>query len=109
MIAFMPDHVLQQKDWMVVMNVHVATGFQSALHRIPHSLGALVEKLCHAERISLRRPLLRRYLNGLFWNVLRHKHKTHIMNVSKKFSERGTALHCPDVKCSFRNGPKQID
>ena len=64
MVAFMPDHVLKQQDWMVIVNVHVLAGLHSALDRVSHGLGAVVQKLRHANRIRFRRPLFPGHGNG---------------------------------------------
>src|SRR6266853_1418289 len=61
MVALMPDHVLEQKDWMIIVKVHLMTCFHSALDRVSHGLGAVVQKLCHANRIRFCRPLFPGY------------------------------------------------
>src|SRR5207302_10155769 len=38
MVALVPDHVLEEKDGVVVMKVHSAAGFDAALYRVPHHL-----------------------------------------------------------------------
>ena len=42
MVAFVPNHVLQEEDWMVIMKVHFAAVLHFALYRIPHSSSAIV-------------------------------------------------------------------
>src|SRR4051794_34715192 len=48
MVTLMPDHVLKQEDWMVVMKVHGTAFFHSALHRVTYRFRAVLQKLRHS-------------------------------------------------------------
>ena len=36
MVSLMPDHVLQQKDWVIVVKVHLPARLYPALYGVPH-------------------------------------------------------------------------
>jgi len=48
MVAFVPDHVLEQEDRVVVVKVHVPDCLHPAFYRVPHRLGAVFQHLRHA-------------------------------------------------------------
>ena len=39
MVALVPEHVLEQEDRVVVVEIHVPACLQPALYRVPHRLG----------------------------------------------------------------------
>ena len=57
MITLVPDHVLEQKNWVIVVAVHVAASLQPALNGIPHRMRTVVQQLCDAARVALVYPL----------------------------------------------------
>ena len=64
MVPFVPDHVLEQQDWMIAVNVHTPACLQPALYRVPHRLRALIQHLSNASRVTLGDPLLVGQLSG---------------------------------------------
>src|SRR5205807_9263535 len=100
---------LEQKDWMIIMKVHLMTCFHSALDRVSHGLGAVVQKLCHATWIRLACPLFPRQLAGELWGVFGNEYQTHKMDMSEKFGNGGAALHRSGLKSGFWNSVKQVD
>src|SRR6476659_8645621 len=85
MIALMPDHVLEQKNWMVIVKVHIPPSLHSASYCSAHSVGALIQKLRHAAPVTLGSPLFFGHGLGELRCVFQNKHKTHTMDVPKKF------------------------
>jgi hypothetical protein len=47
----------KEKDRMVEVKVHVLACFHPALYRVPHGLGAVVQHLRDAIRVTLNHPL----------------------------------------------------
>jgi len=48
MVALVPEHVLKQENWMIVVNVHGAVGRHPASYGIPHHLRAIVQHMSDA-------------------------------------------------------------
>src|SRR6185312_8566646 len=81
MVGLMPDHVLEKKDWMVVVEIHLLSGCKPAFHRISNRSGALIQHLLDAARITFCAPLIFRHLCREFGSIFLHENQTHIMNV----------------------------
>src|SRR2546428_11036328 len=64
MVALVPEHVLEQEDRVVVVKVHVPACLHPAPYRVPHHLGAFVQHLRDAIRVTLDHPLFLGHVSG---------------------------------------------
>src|SRR5205809_4279405 len=71
MVALVPDHVLEQEDRVVIVKVQVAACLHSTLYRVAHHLGAVVQHLRDATRVTLGHPLFFGQLSGELGGVLK--------------------------------------
>ena len=60
MVAFVPDEVLEEEDWVVIVNVHGAARFEFALCGVADDFAAVVQHLRDAIRVMLGGPFFRR-------------------------------------------------
>src|SRR5205085_10103086 len=108
MVALVPKHVLEEEDRVVVVQVHVPACLYSALHRVPHGLGAVVEDLRNAVRVTLVHPLFVGHVSGEFWRVLEDQHKPHIMDVREHLRDGWASFHRPGLQPAGRARRKLI-
>src|SRR6185437_16119770 len=108
MVGLMPDHVLEKKDWVVVVEIHLLSGRKPAFYRVPHRPGALIQHLLDTSRITLCTPLFFRYFDRKFRSIFLNENETHIMNVGEKLSNRWAALHRSDRQSLLRQRAKQV-
>src|ERR1700758_3737659 len=59
MVALVPDHVLHEEQWMIVVHLHGLAGAETVLHRVTHGARALIEPGCDAFGVSLTAPFTR--------------------------------------------------
>jgi hypothetical protein len=84
MVSLVPDHVLKHKDRMVVVQVHVADCFHSALHRPPQRPRAVVQHLGDAVTVTLDHPFFLGYVPGELGCVLGHQDQSSIVDVGER-------------------------
>src|SRR5438270_167498 len=108
MVALMPEHVLQQEDWVVVVKVHGPRCDGPVLYRVPDCVGAFVQHLRYAARVRLRNPLLLRYGSGELGGVLEDEHKPYIVDMCEQLCNRWAALHCPDLQTPGGQRAQQV-
>ncbi len=109
MVAFVPKHVLEQKDWVVVVKIHGASCLDSALYGVTHGFGAIVQHLRDAIRGTLHRPLDAGKVSGELRSVLEDQNQPHIMNVRKQFRNTWTAFYGPGFQAAIRESAEQVD
>jgi|CZKD01.1.fsa_nt_gi hypothetical protein len=109
MVPFVPDHVLEQQDWMIAVNVHTPACLQPALYRVPHRLRALIQHLSNASRVTLGDPLLVGQLSGELGCILENEHKSDVVDVCEQLCHGRTALHRPDLQPTLGHSAEQVD
>src|SRR3979411_2626333 len=109
MVAFVPEHVLEQEDRVVVVKVHVPACLHPALYRVPHRLGAVVQHQRDATRVTLDHPLFLGQLSGELGGVLEDEHKSYKVDVCEQLRDGWAALHRPGFQPALRQGAKQVD
>ncbi len=101
MVAFVPNHVLQQEDRMIVVKVHAAPPLDPALYGIPYHLGALIQHSCNAIAVKLNCPLLLRHVHGELGRVLKNEYKPYGVDVCEDLCNRRAALDCLCLQPTF--------
>ena len=109
MVAFVPDHVLEHEDRMVVVPVHVAARLQSALDRIPHRQRAVVQHRRDSITVMLRPPLSFGQRFAELGSILVDEHESHIVDVHEQLRGGRTAVYRPGVHPAVRERAQQID
>src|SRR5262245_37764823 len=104
MVPLVPEHVLEQEDRVVVVKVHLPTCLNPALYRVPHRLGAVVQHLRDATRVTLDHPLFLWQVSGELWGVLEDEHKSYKVDVCEHLRDGRAALHRPGLKPALREG-----
>src|SRR5258708_8690921 len=101
MVALMPEHVLEQEDRVVVMEVQAPACLDPAYYRVPHRLGAVVQHLRDEARVALDHPLFLGHVPGKLGGVLEHENKSYIMDVLEHLGDGWAALHCSDFQSAL--------
>src|SRR5579859_4030861 len=109
MVCFVPEHMLEQGDGVVVMKVHPPTCVHSTLYGVPHRLGAIVQPLRDTTRVKLGDPFLLGYLSGKLRSVFEDEHKPYIVDVCEQLRDGWAALHRPDLQPALRESTEQVD
>src|SRR5215472_8063830 len=114
MVALMPDHVLEHKDRVVVVKVHVQACLQPAFYGVAHRMCAAVQHLSEAATVALGAPLspwnvFFRVVGGELGSVLKDEHKPHIVDVHEHLRDGGAAFRGSGVQAVLRNGAEQVD
>jgi hypothetical protein len=81
MVALVPEHGMGQEDRMVIEKVHVPACRHLTLYRILHRLGAVVQYLRNATRVTVDNPLLLGLVTGELWGLLEDEHKSYKVDV----------------------------
>src|SRR5882762_8748530 len=109
MVALVPEHVLEQEDRMVVVKVHLTACLHPAPYRVPHRLGAVVQHLRDATRVTLDHPLFLGQLSGELGGVLEDEHKSYKVDVCEQLRDGWAAPHRPGLQPALREGAKQVE
>jgi hypothetical protein len=109
MVALVPDHVLEEQDGMIVVEVHGVAGLHPALHRVAHHLGAVIQHLRDAARFTLPQPFFLGQVSGELGGVLGDEHQPHIVDVREHLRDGWAALHGSDFQSFLREDAKQVE
>ena len=112
MIALVPEHVLKQKDGVVVVNIHGAMGLDFSTYGFPHCVGAVVEQLCETGGIALVCPFVLRHAvtvrGGEVGGVFEDEDEAHVVHVGEELCDRRAAFHGSDFHTRFRDDAQQV-
>src|SRR5215472_7607061 len=108
-IAFVPDHVLEHEDRVIVVEVHLLARFEPAPDRFADGLGALGQHLCDTVGVALVGPLLIWYWCGELGYVLFDEDEPDIVDVSEEFGDGWAVLHRFEFKAAVWKSAQQVD
>src|SRR5260370_8040596 len=108
-IALMPDHVLEVKQGMIVVNLHLLAMQDAALNRVAHGFSAHVQFLCHTVRVAFVKPLSWWQLGGELRSILGDEDQPYKVDVREHFRYGRTSDHHPGLQSARRQTAQQLD
>jgi hypothetical protein len=80
-----------------------------ALYRGAHRLGAVVQHLRDATRVTLGHPLFLGQVSGELGGLLEDEHKSYKVDVCEQLRDGWAALHRPGLKPALREDAEQVE
>jgi hypothetical protein len=108
-ISFVPDHVLEQENRVVVMKVHLAACLHPALDRLSHRPCAEVQHFGNAITITLDDPFFLGHVSSELGRVLGEQDQPSIVDVGEQLRDRWAVFDRSDFQTALRQGAEQID
>src|ERR1700685_177276 len=109
MVAFMPNQVLEQQDWVLIVKVHFTACLHPALYGFPPLLLAVLQHLGNAASLTLGHPFFLGQLSGEFGSVLKDENESHIVDVCEHLRDRWASHHCPCLQTSRWEGEEGVE
>src|SRR6516164_11514889 len=94
---------------MGIVKIHLPARLYLTLYRVAHHLGAVVQHLRDATRVTLDRPLFLGQVSRELGGVLGDENKSYIVDVREQLRDRWAALHRPGLQSAFRERAEQVD
>jgi len=113
-VAFVPEHVLEEEHRVVVVKFHGPGLFRPALHRIAHGAGAVDQHLRETVGVALVAPFgpgqgLRRESLRELGSVFSDEYQAHVVDVGEELSDGRAVRQRPGLQSAGGESTEQID
>ena len=108
MIPLVPNHVLQEQNRVIVVQVHLLTQLEPTFHRIAHGLSALLEHLGDVTHIALFRPLFLGQTSSNLRCILEHEDQPNEVNVREHLRDGRAIQRGSSLESARWDGAKQV-